>query len=166
MSRRLLLTAWLLLSLAGGRAAAQTASAPGAAPAPDAAAAAEPAPQHTLGRYLHVDARLFPQENPPQVDRFLLRRVRPSFKGVLWEHYRYKFLVDVASSTCSCSTRTSTSPTSRGWSCAPARARCRSASSGCRARPPSTSSSAACPPCWGPTATSACSWSARSPATR
>jgi len=98
MSRRLLLTAWLLLSLAGGRAAAQTASAPGAAPAPDAAAAAEPAPQHTLGGYLHVDARLFPQENPPQVDRFLLRRVRPSFKGVLWEHYRYKFLVDVASS--------------------------------------------------------------------
>jgi phosphate-selective porin len=108
MSRSTSLLAVLLSSAAvagAGAARAQPAPASPASPAgapepastPVVDASAAPAPKHQLGGYVQGDGRFFlDDEGDAQSDRFELRRVRPSFKGTLWDHYDYKFLVDLA----------------------------------------------------------------------
>ncbi|HWM86482.1 MAG TPA: porin [Kofleriaceae bacterium] len=58
---------------------------------------APPEPKHQLGGYVQGDGRFFlDDDDDAQSDRFELRRVRPSFKGTLWDHHDYKFLIDLA----------------------------------------------------------------------
>jgi phosphate-selective porin OprO/OprP len=66
---------------------------PAARPDPD-----QPPPaKHQLGGYLQADGRFFPgDDDERQNDRFELKRARPRFQGTLWDHFDYRFMVDVA----------------------------------------------------------------------
>lgn len=90
--------------VAGAQPADPAPPAPAAEPAPEPAPVTEaereaepPAAKHQLGGYIQADGRFFPDdEDDRQNDRFELKRIRPRFQGTLWDHFDYKFLIDLA----------------------------------------------------------------------
>lgn len=61
---------------------------------------AAPEVEYEPGGYLHFDVRAFPDDTGDAYDEeLLLRRLRPSLKGTVNEHYGFKLLLDVAGGT-------------------------------------------------------------------
>ena len=121
-----------------------------------------------LRGYVQFDGRFWvDDEQRPQVETFLLRRVRPIFEGTVFKIFDFRIMPDFGGGTDRAPGRLHRSALhARLPASAPASSSRRSASSACSRRPTSCSSSAPCRPTWCPTATSACRSAATSPAAR